>query len=89
MNRSDMVARRIKQAQIINVVVQPNHDGSQILWEVRGSDGTQSNGFAQSAADAMRDAATFVEAMMQPRVGGMWRDGPELRVVPAPAAPKA
>jgi hypothetical protein len=63
----------------IEVRVEPNHDGSHILWNIQASDGTKSSGFAKTAHDAMCDAAAFVEAMLQPRVGGLMRK-PELRL---------
>ena len=64
----------------VEVAVEPNHNGQFICWRVQGSDGTQANGLAKSAADAMHDCADFVEAMMQPRIGGFLKK-PELREV--------
>ena len=57
-----------------------NLSGSQIVWSVWASDGTRASGFAKSHVDAMRDATAFVEAMAQPRVGGMGKQ-PGLRVI--------
>lgn len=66
---------RIKNTPIIKVDVriEPNHDGSHILWCVSCSDGTKSSGFAKNAPDAIRDSALFVEAMLQPRIGGIFK----------------
>lgn len=74
--------QRIKNTPVIvvEVRVEPNHDGSQILWNIRADDGTKSSGFAKSASDALHDSAAFVEAMLQPRAGGLFNK-PELRVV--------
>lgn len=71
----------IAQMPVVTVRIEPNAGGSHIVWCVHGSDGTEARGFAQCPADAMRDAAAFVEAMMQPRVGGLHRT-PDLRTVP-------
>jgi hypothetical protein len=70
----------VRVITVITVRVEPNRQGSHIIWNVRAEDGTEAHGFAKSPADAMRDAAAFVEAMMQPRLGGLWKR-PELRVV--------
>lgn len=75
--------RRIKDMPAIVVRVEPNAQGTHILWHVEDAyfhNGTRANGFAQSPAEAMRDAAEFVEAMMQPRLGGLFKKL-ELRVV--------
>lgn len=66
---------RIKNTPIIRVEVrvEPNHDASQIIWSMHASDGTKASGFAKSASDAMHDAAAFVEAMLQPRIDGLWK----------------
>ena len=71
---------RYSGTPVVEVRVEPNGDGTQILWHIYDRDGTKSSGFASSPADAMRDAAAFVEAMMQPRVGGLFVK-PELKVV--------
>lgn len=71
--------KRIEKTPIVIVRIEPNHNASRIVWNITASDGTKSSGFANCSADAMRDAAAFVEAMMQPRVGGFHR--PELRSV--------
>jgi hypothetical protein len=64
---------RISKTPVIRVEVrvEPNYDGSYILWAITASDGTKASGFANSAPDAMHDAAAFVEAMLQPRIGGL------------------
>ena len=72
--------RRIKGMPVVTVRVEPNAQGSHIIWNVRAGDGTEAHGFALCPADAMRDAAEFVEAMMQPRLGGFWQK-PDLRVI--------
>jgi hypothetical protein len=71
---------RVKAAPVITVRVEPNLQNTHVLWSVRADDGTHANGYARSAGDAMHDAAAFVEAMTQPRRGGMWTKQ-ELRVV--------
>lgn len=73
-------ARRIKDMPIVEVRIEPNVQGTHLVWNIRASDGTKASGFAKCHADAMRDAAAFVEAMAQPRVGGMFTKR-ELRVV--------
>lgn len=70
----------ISKMPVVTVRIEPNHNGSSIVWNINASDGTKSSGHAKCPADAMRDAAAFVEAMMQPRVGGLWTK-PELKVV--------
>ncbi|WBV42761.1 hypothetical protein [Pseudoroseomonas cervicalis] len=66
---------------VIAVRIEPNADGTHILWRVSASDGTQASGFARTPGDAMRDAAAFADAMSQPRhSGGLWGK-PGLRVV--------
>lgn len=73
---------RIKNTPVIRVEVrvEPNVDGSHILWNIRADDGTKASGFAKTASDALHDSAAFVEAMLQPRVAGFYHK-PELRVV--------
>lgn len=71
--------KRIAKMPVVTVRIEPNQDASQIVWNITASDGTKSSGFAKCTTDAMRDASAFVEAMMQPRVGGFQR--PELRSV--------
>lgn len=70
----------ISKMPIVTVRIEPNMEGNSIIWHISASDGTKSSGHAKCLADAMRDAAAFVEAMMQPRVGGLWTK-PELKVV--------
>lgn len=70
----------ISKMPVVTVRIEPNYDGSSIVWNIMASDGTKSCGHAKCPADAMRDAAAFVEAMMQPRVGGLRRK-PELKVI--------
>jgi hypothetical protein len=65
---------------VIEVRIEPNLQGTHVLWSIRAADGTKANGFAKSASDAMHDAAAFVEAMTQRRRGGLWTP-PTLRVV--------
>lgn len=72
--------KRIKDLPRIEVTIEPNVQGTQLVWNIRASDGTKASGFAKCHADAMRDAAAFVEAMAQPRVGGMFTKR-ELRVI--------
>lgn len=72
--------RRIKGMPTVTVRIEPNMAGTHLLWNIVASDGTKSSGFAKCHADAMRDAAAFVEAMTQPRRGGLWTK-PALRVV--------
>lgn len=71
---------RIRKTPVVTVRIEPNHDASQIVWNINASDGTKSSGFAKCTADAMRDATAFVEAMMQPRLGGMMHKA-EMKVV--------
>ena len=73
---------RIKDMPTIEVRIEPNGQGTHLVWNVRSSDGTKSSGFAKCHADAMRDAAEFAEAMAQPRLGGLFK-APVLRVVGA------
>jgi hypothetical protein len=72
--------RRIKDMPIVEVRIEPNAAGTHLVWNISASDGTKSSGFAKCHADAMRDAAAFVEAMTQPRAGGLW-GRPDLRVI--------
>ncbi len=65
-----MNRKRIKALPTIEVRIQPNMDGTDLIWSISASDGTRASGFAQCHADAMRDAAAFAEAMAQPRLGG-------------------
>lgn len=66
---------------VVTVRIEPNAAGSHVLWSVHGSDQTKANGFAKSPGDAMRDAAAFVDAMAQPRVGGLFAQAAPLRVI--------
>lgn len=75
--------RRIRDMPVIEVRIEPNVQGTHLLWRVSASDGTKASGFAKSHADAMRDAAEFAEAMAQPRIGGLGTK-PSLRVVGSP-----
>ena len=72
--------RKIKHMPVVKVRIEPNAAGNSIIWNIMADDGTKASGHAKCPADAMRDAAEFVEAMMQPRVGGLWVK-PELKVV--------
>jgi hypothetical protein len=65
---------------IVEVRIEPNAVGTHLVWNIVASDGTKSSGFAKCHADAMLDAAAFVEAMTQPRSGGLWKR-PDLRVI--------
>jgi len=69
-----------KGAAIITVRIEPNYGGETLVWNIQASDGTRASGFARTHADAMRDAAAFVEAMAQPRLGGL-RSKPVLRPI--------
>lgn len=62
----------IKNMPAIELKIQPNAQGTHLVWCILGADGTKASGFAKCYADAMRDAAAFVETMAQPRVGGVW-----------------
>ena len=62
--------RRVKGAPVIDVRIETNVQGTHLIWNVTASDGTKASGFAKCHADAMRDAAAFVEAMAQPRAPG-------------------
>ncbi len=75
-----MIAKGVKGLPVIEVRIEPNAQGSHLVWSIRASDGTKASGFAKCHADAMRDAAAFVEAMAQPRRGGLFVR-PSLRVV--------
>lgn len=57
--------------QVVTVRVEPNIYGK-IIWRVDGFGNVKATGFADSHADAMRDAAAFVEAAAQPRSGTLW-----------------
>jgi hypothetical protein len=70
----------IRDLPAVEVRIEPNAQGSHLVWNIRASDGTKASGFAKCHADAMRDAAAFVEAMTQPRRGGIGTR-PELRVI--------
>ena len=74
--------KRISKTPVIEVTVriEPNHSGTHIIWSMWSSDGTRSSGLAKSAPDAMRDSAAFVDAMLQPRVGGLLVK-PEIKAV--------
>lgn len=71
---------KIKNMPIVEVRIEPNVQGTHLVWNIMASDGTKSSGFAKCHADAMRDAASFVEAMTQPRAGGL-RKRPSLRTL--------
>lgn len=73
-------ARRIKDMPVVKVRIEPNLQGTHILWRVETDDGAKASGFARSPGDAMYDAAAFVEAAMQPRRGSLWGK-PGLRVI--------
>jgi hypothetical protein len=75
---------RLRRLPTVTLRIEPNAAGSHLVWNITADDGTKSSGFAKSHADAMRDAAAFVEAMTQPRAGGLFTK-PELRIVGDPA----
>ena len=89
-HRADGTSRAIKEMPALIVRVEPNVQGTHILWSVSQAhtyDGTVAKGFAATPAEAMRDAAEFVEAMMQPRLGGLFKK-PELKLLSGDKGPK-
>ena len=77
---TDKTQTTISKMPVVTVRIEPNAMGSKIIWRIESNDGTKAHGLANCPAEAMRNAAAFVEAMMQPRVGGLF-EKPELKVV--------
>lgn len=69
---------------IIPLVIQArfewNLGRTKVVWNVRDNSGCEAHGFADNHVDAMHDAAAFVEAMAQPRIGNCFEKA-ELKVV--------
>jgi hypothetical protein len=80
MGGEGLMAKSLTGQPVVTVRIEPNAMGSRLLWTSQSSDGTSCSGFAASYGDAMRDAAAFVEAMAQPRVGGLFKK-PALHVI--------
>lgn len=66
---------------VVEARIEWNFGRTNVVWSVRDNHGASAQGFADSHADAMRDAAAFVEAMAHPRHGGAYERA-ALRVVP-------
>jgi len=73
-------ARNAERPLVVEVRIEWNLGRSKVVWNVRDNSGATASGFADSHVDAMRDAAAFVEAMAQPRVGSCF-EKTDLRVV--------
>lgn len=61
----------------ISIRIEPNFDGSEVLWKVHiaqgGIYGVQTSGFASGPADAAKKASEFVEASMRANNAGLTR----------------
>ena len=74
------LSRRAGRPLVIEARFEWNLGRTKVVWNVRDNSGTEARGFADCHVDAMRDAASFVEAMAQPRVGSAF-DRSDLKVV--------
>jgi hypothetical protein len=67
------LAKRAARPLVVEARFEWNLGRTKVVWRVRDNAGTEANGFADNHVDAMRDAAAFVEAMAQPRVGSLFQ----------------
>lgn len=49
----------------VTVRIEPNYNGSAVLFSVRCDDGTQTKGFARTRLEAMQKAVAFIEATVK------------------------
>lgn len=61
----------------VTVRIEVNFNRSQVLWNVRCDDGTQSKGFAKSRVEGMQKATEFIESTAKAAAKS---SGPELVV---------